>query len=415
MKKNCEIIFKDIETKEEYIKTIEKVVNECYQVEGLENTNIYVSITLTTPKEIRSINKEYRNIDMETDVLSFPMFEKDEIKQFVDNKELNQEVLGDIVISIPKVYEQAEEYGHSFERELSYLVVHGFYHLLGYDHMIEEEKSIMRQKEEKVLEHLNISRDEKKNPEIEGQDKNKTTKNKGFLDAWKNAINGIIYATTTQGNVKKQLVVAVLVIIISLFFDLSKAEFLCFMFTIILVIFAEMVNTAIETVVDLYIDIYHPKAKIAKDVAAGGVVVTAINAIIVGYFLFFEKISDIGLQFIKNVANSPIHLAFAAIIITIIGILTLIAIATTNKNKILNKMFLPSGHAALAFAANTIIWLTTDNIVIITLSLVSALLVGTSRIEAKVHKLSEIVFSSCVGIIIVLIVYGLAMATLSII
>ena len=87
-------------------------------------------------------------------------------------------------------------------------------------------------------------------------------------------------------------------VIISLFFNLNKAEFLCFMFTIVLITFAEMVNTAIETVVDLYVDVYHPKAKIAKDVAAGGVVITVINAVIVAYFLFFDKISDIGLNFI---------------------------------------------------------------------------------------------------------------------
>lgn len=74
-----------------------------------------------------------------------------------------------------------------------------------------------------------------------------------------------------------------------LVFNLNKAEFLIFLFTIILIIFAEMVNTAIETVVDLYVDVYHPKAKIAKDVAAGGVVITAINAIIVAYFCSLIK------------------------------------------------------------------------------------------------------------------------------
>lgn len=260
----------------------------------------------------------------------------------------------------------------------------------------------MRKKEENILEKLNISRDLPYEA-----DKDHKMKNEGFLDAWKNAINGIIYATTTQGNIKRQLIIAVLVVIISLFFDLSKAEFLIFMFTIVLIIFAEMVNTAIETVVDLYTDLYHPKAKIAKDVAAGGVVITAINAVIVAYFLFFDKISNIGLEFIRNIASSPVHLAFASVIITIIGILALIAIATTNKHKILNKRFIPSGHAALGFAANTIIWLTTDNVVIITLSLVLSILLAESRIESNKHKLSEVVFSSCVGIMLVLIIYGL--------
>lgn len=422
MKEKSEIIYKGIETNEEYEKTIKKVVEQCFQVENLQNTNLYMSITLTDPEEIKRINRQFRNIDKATDVLSFPMFEKEEIEKIkeeaVPNETLAnmpmQDILGDIVISISKVEEQAKEYGHSFERELSYMVVHGFYHLMGYDHMIEEDKKVMRQKEENILEKLNIGRDTQKVGAIpeEKQEKEHEIKNKNFLDAWKNAINGIIYAVTTQGNVKKQLIIAVVVVIISLFFELSKAEFLIFMFTIVLIIFAEMVNTAIETVVDLYTDIYHPKAKIAKDVAAGGVVITTINAVIVAYFLFFDKVSNIGLQFIRNIANSPIHLAFAAIIITIIGILSLIAMATTNKYKRLNKNFIPSGHAALAFAANTIIWLITDNIVILTLSLVVALLAAESRIESKTHKTSEVIFSSCVGIIMVLIIYGLGAITL---
>ena len=119
-----------------------------------------------------------------------------------------------------------------------------------------------------------------------------------FIDAWVNAFNGIIYATTTQGNIRKQLLIAVAVMLISLLFNLTRSEFLCLMFTVILIILAEMFNTAIETVVDLYTDLYHPKAKIAKDVAAGGVVITAVNAMIVAYFLFFDKISDIGLNFL---------------------------------------------------------------------------------------------------------------------
>lgn len=415
MKENCEIIYKGIDTNDEYEKTIKKVVDKCFEVENLQNTNLYMSITLTNPEEIKTINKQYRNINKATDVLSFPMFEKEELdtmvqdsakKDQVDDTENDEnqvrDILGDIVISIQKVQEQAKEYGHSFERELSYMVVHGFYHLMGYDHMVEDDKKQMRAKEENILEKLNISRDLPYEA-----DKDHKIKNEGFLDAWKNAINGIIYATTTQGNIKRQLIIAVLVVIISLFFDLSKAEFLIFMFTIVLIIFAEMVNTAIETVVDLYTDLYHPKAKIAKDVAAGGVVITAINAVIVAYFLFFDKISNIGLEFIRNIASSPVHLAFASVIITIIGILALIAIATTNKHKILNKRFIPSGHAALGFAANTIIWLTTDNVVIITLSLVLSILLAESRIESNKHKLSEVVFSSCVGIMLVLIIYGL--------
>lgn len=171
-----------------------------------------------------------------------------------------------------------------------------------------------------------------------------------------------------------------------------------------------MVNTAIETVVDLYVDVYHPKAKIAKDVAAGGVVITTINAIIVAYFLFFDKIADIGLTFLKNVTTNPMHLAFSIMIIAIIAVLALIAYAKTNKHKGLNKKMVPSGHATIGFAANTLIWLLTDNIVILMLSLLTAILLAESRIAAKEHTLSEIIFSGCFATILVLILYGIAMA-----
>ena len=88
------------------------------------------------------------------------MFEKDELDRKIEAKDfLPEDVLGDIIISIPKVEEQAMEYGHSFERELSYMVVHGFYHLMGYDHIQAEDKKIMRPKEEKILSSLKIGRD----------------------------------------------------------------------------------------------------------------------------------------------------------------------------------------------------------------------------------------------------------------
>ena len=134
----------------------------------------------------------------------------------------------------------------------------------------------------------------------------------------------------------KKNILKIGVMLISLFFDLNKAEFLCLMFTVVLIIVAEMINTAIETVVDLYTDLYHPKAKIAKDVGAGAVVLTAINALIVAYFLFFEKISTIGLNIVEEIANSPTHLAFVAIVLTVIVIVTLKAAATKNNHKFRN-------------------------------------------------------------------------------
>jgi len=136
------------------------VIDKCFKIEKLNQLPIYISITLTNPKNIRILNKQYRNIDKETDVLSFPMFEKEELDQIIEKQSKNilPEVLGDIVISIKRVEEQAKEYGHSFERELSYMIVHGFYHIMGYDHIEEKDKEIMRPKEEKVLTKLKQTR-----------------------------------------------------------------------------------------------------------------------------------------------------------------------------------------------------------------------------------------------------------------
>ena len=157
--KLVDLVYKDIDENIEFEKTIETVINKCFEVENLIKLNLYISITLTTPAEIRKINKEFRNIDKETDVLSFPMFEKNEIDAIVEEgKNEIPETIGDIIISIERVKEQAEEYGHSFERELAYMVVHGFYHLMGYDHMQEDDKIVMRAKEENVLNMLNINR-----------------------------------------------------------------------------------------------------------------------------------------------------------------------------------------------------------------------------------------------------------------
>ncbi len=147
------------EKKIEYEYQIQKVIKQCFMTENLMNKNLYINIILTTPEEIRKYNKQYRNIDKETDVLSFPIFEKEEIEKIQKNGNEVPEVLGDLIISMKQVARQAEEYGHSFERELAYMVVHGFYHLMGYDHIEEEDKKEMRLKEENILTILKINRE----------------------------------------------------------------------------------------------------------------------------------------------------------------------------------------------------------------------------------------------------------------
>jgi len=160
----------DIELKLDYEDIINKVVSEAADYEKCPY-EIEVNVVLTDNKSIHKINKDTRNVDAPTDVLSFPMIEYDvpaDFDSLEEEMELNPEdyfnpdsgelMLGDIVISVEKVMEQAEKYGHSQERELAFLVAHSMMHLFGYDHMNAEEAKVMESKQEDVLRALGIFR-----------------------------------------------------------------------------------------------------------------------------------------------------------------------------------------------------------------------------------------------------------------
>lgn len=128
--------------------------------EGLESAACQLSVSFVSKEEIRELNRDYRGIDSATDVLSFPQFERDEIEYYAENKENAPEefMLGDVVICMEKAEEQALEFGHSLTRELVYLFTHSVLHLLGYDHETEEDKEVMRKREEEIMEDLGIPR-----------------------------------------------------------------------------------------------------------------------------------------------------------------------------------------------------------------------------------------------------------------
>lgn len=233
--------------------------------------------------------------------------------------------------------------------------------------------------------------------------------NSNFIDALKNAFNGLIYAITTQNSIKKQLVIAASVMILSLFFDFKTSEFLCLIFAIVLVIFAEMINTGIETLVDLYTDLYHPKAKIAKDVGAGAVLLMSINSVIVAYFLFLRNtdITKFGESIFFNVIKSPADLAFVGVVLTAIIIIGVIAYTRDRKKVDNKKIFIPSGQSAIAGSILAAIGANTKNLLIFILSLILALMVLENRMENKKKSFAEVIFGMCMGILIVLLVYGL--------
>ena len=138
----------DIKITDEIKNLIEKSIAAVLKVENLHE-NVEVSVSFVSDEEIRDLNRDYRGVDKSTDVLSFPM--DDEF--IIDNR-----ILGDVIINTRRVMEQAEELGHSEERELSYLTVHSILHLLGYDHMEDEDKKEMREREKLAMKELSIYR-----------------------------------------------------------------------------------------------------------------------------------------------------------------------------------------------------------------------------------------------------------------
>lgn len=157
-------------------------------------------------------------------------------------------------------------------------------------------------------------------------------KNDNFIDALNNAINGLKFTIKTQKNIRAQLLICVFVLAFSLFFNLTNIEFIILIFSILFVLFAETINTAVESVVDLVTEKYEYKAKIAKDVAAGAVIISAINSICVGIVLFITKININSMKeaIYNNIINKPIYTIF---ILLLIGIIISILILTNNKEK----------------------------------------------------------------------------------
>ena len=154
---NIDFLDETNEVKEEHLELVEKLLQHAAKVEAIEEGS-EVSITFVTNEAIHEINREYRDKDQPTDVISFALEEMGEGEVQIIGEGIPR-ILGDIIISTDRTREQAEEYGHSFERELGFLAVHGFLHLLGYDHMTEADEKEMFGKQDEILSSFGLSRD----------------------------------------------------------------------------------------------------------------------------------------------------------------------------------------------------------------------------------------------------------------
>jgi len=229
-------------------------------------------------------------------------------------------------------------------------------------------------------------------------------KRRSLIDSFNYAVSGIILALKTEKNMRIHYGIALTVIILSLFFDFSRTEFLLLLFAISLVVVAEMFNTALERVVDLITEDYHPLARLAKDVAAGAVLIAAINSLVVGYLLFFDRLSSYTDLLLFKIKRSSIHLTFVALLIVVL--LTIGLKAKYYKGRGTHfQGGVVSGHSAVAFCVATIIAFLAQNMLVTTLTFSLATLVGESRIEGKIHSFIEVLFGAILGILIGILVF----------
>ena len=232
-------------------------------------------------------------------------------------------------------------------------------------------------------------------------------KNKNFFTGVNRAVLGLIKAIKTERNLKVELACAVLVLTGSLFFKLNTVELVILIFTITLVITTELINTAIECSLDaMFGNKRNALVKKAKDVAAGAALLTSLNALFVGYVLFYTKIAHSNLNVFTKLKQTPVYVTLIGIVITVV--MTLIIKSFTSHNKAL-RGGMPSGHSSVAFGVATAIGFLAEDIshgtIIILLAYVLAFLVAQSRIEGKIHSTLEVFAGALIGIFITMLIF----------
>lgn len=229
-----------------------------------------------------------------------------------------------------------------------------------------------------------------------------------LIDSFHYAFEGLIYVFHSQRNMRIHFLAAILILILSIFSSISRLELLILFLTISLVLVMEMVNTAVEKVVDLYTDSYDPLARVAKNVAAGAVLISAVNAVIVGYLIFLDQLSPLTLDLFLRIRQIPSHFTFILLILVILIVIALKAFGQEGERHFL-RGGMPSGHAALACAVAMLISFLVTNALIIFLVFFLAFLVVQSRLEAEIHTVTELLAGAVIGILLVVLFFQLNM------
>lgn len=219
------------------------------------------------------------------------------------------------------------------------------------------------------------------------------------------AFEGVIHVLRTQRNMRIHFAVATGVLVLAFSYGVTKLELMALLVAISFVLIAEMVNTAIEATIDLATTSFDPLAKMAKDIAAGAVLIAAVNALVVGYLVFADRLSEPSSRLVDRVRDAPINLTLIALILTVLIVIA--SKALTGRGTPLSGGF-PSGHAALAFGGWTAITFIVDEserVVVSFVALIMAFLVAQTRVESGIHSVSEVVLGGVIGTLVTMILF----------
>jgi len=237
-------------------------------------------------------------------------------------------------------------------------------------------------------------------------DELKQIKNKTFYSALGHAFDGIIRAFKTERNLRIDYIIGLTVFICSLFFDFTKTEFACLCLTIGFVIFAEMINSSVEYIVDLVTDKYDDRAKAAKDIAAGCVLIASGVSVVVAYFLFEDKLYNATSHIITSILSSKLH-----ILLTVIFAITLLVVILKgifSKTDEYSKSH-PSLRVALSFGITTYVYLITKSLFVGGVTFLLSLIIVQMKVQNSKVKPIYILFSACLGILIVVVIYQIVL------
>jgi diacylglycerol kinase (ATP) len=229
-----------------------------------------------------------------------------------------------------------------------------------------------------------------------------------IFESFNNAFEGVIHVLRTQRNMRIHFLIAAAVLVVAVAVGVRRFELIALLLSIAFVLISEMINTAIEHTVDVATTTFDPMAKLAKDIAAGAVLIASVNAVAVGYLVFADRIGDRSTRVLDRVRDVPITLTLIALVLTIIVVIATKAL--TGRGTPL-RGGLPSGHAAVAFAgwvaATYAVADSSHRFLISSLTLIMALLVAQTRVESGVHSALEVAYGGALGAIVTLVVFQL--------